>query len=104
MAENYKPGVRTIFYRSKQFKEGLTVTMEMLNPSRNWTTGIEFVEAGKGLYFVSFDFLYEGTYVALMYENGKKITSQNFFVSDDGPQSSDFTGLVFKGPSVINNH
>ena len=103
MAENYKIGKQRIRYRSRQFKEGKTVTMDILNPSLNWTNGILFTEVGKGVYFLDFDFSQEGTYTALLYEDGEKSTSQNFYISKEEGQLSISTISIFRGPSVINN-
>ena len=104
MAENYKLGKQRIFYRSKQFKENVAITADMLDPFLNWTINIHFEEAGKGLYYIDFDFAHEGTYVVLMYEDGEKVLSQNFFISSDPSGGLTFLDSGFKGPSVINNN
>lgn len=100
MAENYNTGVRRIFYRAAGFAEGRVITMDVLSPSLTWKYGLEFTEAGGGLYYYDFNFSMEGTYAALLYENGKKVTSQNFQVRDElGTRITNST----PGPSVINS-
>ena len=103
MAENYKIGKQRIFYRSRQFKEGKTITMDIFDPSLNWTNGILFLEVGKGIYFLDFNFSQEGTYTALLYEDGEKLTSQNFNISKNEENNVIFLPPTFRGPSVINN-
>jgi hypothetical protein len=77
--------------------------MDMLDPFLIWSFGLLLIEVGKGLYFYDFDFSQIGTYVAILYEDGAKATSQNFFIMENlGGGSSDVIGGTFRGPSVIN--
>lgn len=101
MAERYSRGIRKLFYRAKGFHELLAVTMDILDPFMIWEKNISFIEAGGGLYYSNYNFKFDGTYVAVMYENGTKVTSQNFYISE-GESTSSFTFNTFKGPSVIN--
>jgi hypothetical protein len=101
MAENYNIGVRRVFYRARKFGEGLAVSMDILDPSLNWMVGLSFTEAGGGLYYLDFNFATEGTYAALLFEDGTKAVSQNFHITDE-PGGFLISGSTFRGPSVIN--
>ena len=103
MAEKYPIGVSRIFHRATGFKESVDVKMEILLPNGEWETNISFNEDGKGLYHVDYDFLFTGTYAALIYENGKKVTSQNFYITQQNSVIV-LNNLKNKGSSVINNH
>lgn len=102
MAERYSLGVRRLFHRAKGFQESLSVTMDILNPLMGWEKDIILVETGGGLYYTDYNFQLKGTYVSVVYENGVKVTSQNFHISEDDPGPTSSFGSVFRGPSVIN--
>lgn len=102
MAENYTRGIQRIFYRAGRFAEGIIVTMDILDPLRNWMNGFEFEEVGKGSYSLDFNFDRVGTYYAILYEDGVKKTSQSFHIVDGVLDSTVYVGMGFKGPSVIN--
>lgn len=83
MAERYPSGENRIFYRSIGFREGIVVTMDIISPSLSWNEGILLTEVGKGLYFLDFDFYEDGTYGAVVYENGQEVISQTYLISDE---------------------
>ena len=101
MAERYPLGVGRIFYRAKVFATGRTVTMDILNPSLKWMEGIKLMEIGEGLYYIDFNFAMKGTYMAIFYEGGEKVISQNFFVNYE-PAREHLAGGSFRGSFVIN--
>jgi hypothetical protein len=103
MAEVYQIGTQRIFYRSRQFKTGKVVTMDILDPDLIWIYDVMFTEVGSGLYFYDFNFLAHGTYVAVVYEDGEKVVSQNFLVTTNTfPSFFEVDTIPSKGPSVIN--
>lgn len=81
MAEIYLPGVNRIFYRATAFKEGLTVTVDLLDPDLNNHIDILLIEIKdvKGLYYFDYNFR-EGPYIAYFYENGEGIWSQAYSI------------------------
>lgn len=84
MAEIYPLGKNTIFYRPQGFTEGLTVTVDMVDPDLENHNGIILTELEKtsefdgGLYYFEYNFIKEGTYIGIFYEEGEKVTSQAF--------------------------
>jgi len=74
--------------------------MDILDPSLVWFSGFQFIEVGKGVYFLDFNFSMLGSYYAILYEDGAKKTSTSYYVFED-----DFVlpTPMGKGPSVINN-
>lgn len=78
MAEIYPLGKNRIFYRPQGFVEGLTVTVDMIDPDLQDDDGVELTEFRAGLYYFDYYFSIEGTYIGIFYEDGKKRTSQAF--------------------------
>jgi len=81
MAEIYTRGSHKIFYRSKNFAEGLVVLVDMLYQDLSkMLCQLHLTEVGGGLYFFNFSFPSYGTYVGVFYENSIKVSTQNFLV------------------------
>jgi hypothetical protein len=84
MAEDYPPGLSRLWYRSSGFKEGQIVTADFRDPHLKKYLGLNFVEAGDGLYYLDYQFRTLGIHIAIIYENGIKVTSQNFRIIRSG--------------------
>ncbi|MHA1883070.1 MAG: hypothetical protein ACTSUO_08500 [Candidatus Thorarchaeota archaeon] len=101
MAERYSFGSNRIFYRSASFKEGLQVSVDLLSPNLIVHKGISLVEVGSGIYYFDYDFLQEGVWVGIFYENGVKKTSQNFLI-ERNKESSGLHQSSSSGEWLIN--
>jgi hypothetical protein len=84
MAEDYGLGQSRLWYRATGFKEGLIVKADIWSPSLAKHFGLGFTEEADGFYYLDYTFLEKGTYVMLVYEDGIKVTSQNFKISRRG--------------------
>lgn len=105
MAENYSIGQHRLFHRATRFQEGLLVTADVLSPLLVWEEGVELTESDKGLYYIDFNFTMVGAYVFVIYEEGKKVVTQNFHIIAIANIGSTIGNLTFggsKGPQVIN--
>lgn len=80
MAEQYRPGLQRLWYRSTGFREGIDVRGDFRGPGGICHIGLVFIEESDGLYFLDYDFSMIGSYVIVISENGVKKTSQNFFI------------------------
>jgi hypothetical protein len=84
MAEDYPLGTSKLWYRSTRFKEGLVVTADFRGPDLIKYSGLSFEEAREGLYYLDYTFQTSGIHIVIIYENGIKVTSQNFRITRNG--------------------
>jgi len=97
MAENYTIGIHRLWYKSRGFVEGLSVTVDFLSSSLRKFEDLAFVEESGGRYYLDFEFDEYGDWVATVYENGEKVSCQGYYISTApiGIRGG------FRGPNVI---
>jgi hypothetical protein len=98
MAEEYSLGLARLWYRSAGFKEKISVTADIWSPTLIKEFNHPFIEAGYGLYYCDYVFTEYGSYIALVYENAVKKSSQSFIVVSNNHIN---TSSRNKGPSVL---
>lgn len=80
MAEEYILGKVRLWYRATGFKTGLLVKADLIKPDLTKEIGLEFTEAGDGMYYTDYNFIHLGSHVVIMYEGGIQRSSQNFII------------------------
>ena len=98
MAENYTVGNHRLWYKSKGFVVGVNVTIDFRSPTLQKWEDLVFTEMGDGLYYLDFTFDEYGDWIAVVYENGMKVSCQSYFISNDRG------GGGFIGGNVINGN
>lgn len=81
MVEIFQAGVNRIVYQSRSFVTERSVTAKIYHPDLT-IDDVWFLEIGNGFYYYDYNFIDEGVYIALMYEDGVKIKSNTFRVYD----------------------
>ena len=72
----YRTGLNRIFYQTKNFVAGVTVTGYMWTPELKQTPEFGFTELGDGVYYLDHTFEMSGTHLGVFFEdNVKKSTS-----------------------------
>lgn len=101
MAEQYPLGLHKIVYKSTGFKKELTIFVDLHRPDTGREPSIILTEMEEGLYYFEYNFTNKGVYSGIFYENGVKVTSQNFRI-DDESSSAGAVRIVQRGSRIIN--
>lgn len=80
MASWYPYGISRLRYRTTAFQTGLTVTIYFYNPDNEESGPFEFIEVGRGGYYLDFNFNKYGSWQGFVYENGVIKTSSVFLI------------------------
>jgi len=74
-------GVNKVWYRARAFKSGVTVQVKLIAPDFKKYPLIDLAEwESEGVYWFIFDFRRPGTWLGIIYEDDKKVTSNTFHV------------------------
>lgn len=78
MADWYEPGIVRIYYKSTGFKPDFVVTADVFLPGGTWVDGVGVDNIGNGVYCLEYEFVKEGSYLAIFAEDGVKKTIRQF--------------------------
>jgi len=102
MAERYFLGSNRIIYRSTSFQEGLNVVVNLFHPDLTEESGIALTEIREGLYYFEHKFVKKGIYTGIFYEDGVKVTSQNFKIEDEPSSTDGAVRIIRAGSRLVN--
>lgn len=74
----YAPGKNRLFYQATGFKTGLNVTIKFWEKKSGWKQPCAAKEIGEGLYYIDYEFEFDGPYLGIVFEDGVPKTSQIF--------------------------